>query len=393
VGSFDAAPDTRWPDVVGTSVESVIPDGCGGWYVGGAFTGVGAAAGFSNVAHIAGNKSVDTLWKPAVAGGRVRTMLLSSDKRTLYLGGDFTSVNGVARSHLAAVTTPLATTCGAAAGNAVTAWNPDPNNPVHALSFAGSRHGGEAYVYAAGAFSNFQNATVTRRKLAQLRTTDAGTVVAGWDPAANNTATLYAVEVFYDSVYVGGAGLTTIGGAARRNLAELDAGTARATSWNPNPDGTVYAIQHRRRAIFDDVETASQLPTVFVGGSFTQIGNPLKSRAGAAEIGASDDGGATPWNPSVGAGQATYGFLPITTYNTVLGGSFAARLAETDRFTGALLPWTPAPDRGALELAYSDPVLAVGGIFDSVNPGSAIPRRLLAFYCRVDAPATTGPCS
>ncbi|HZO58126.1 MAG TPA: sulfatase-like hydrolase/transferase [Solirubrobacterales bacterium] len=391
--TFKAAPDTRWPDVVGTHVESVISDGCGGWYVGGSFTGIGSVGGFTNLGRIAASKTVDAIWKPNVAGGRIRSMILSSDKRTLYIGGDFTSVNGVPRRHLAALTTPLATACGSAAGNAVTGWNPDPNNAVHALAFAGAKHGGESYVYAAGAFSNFHGATVTRRKLAQLRTTDNGTVVAGWDPGVNNTATLYAVEVFMDSVYTGGAGLTTIGGAARRNLAEIDAATARATSWNPSPNDTVQAIEHRRRAVFDDVATAMQLPTVLVGGSFTQIGNPPKSRPGAAELGASDDGGATPWSPGIDASHATYDFLPITTDETIIGGSFGTRLAETDRFTGALLGWSPGPDRGALDLAFADPVLAVGGVFDSVNPGTPVPRRLLAFYCRTDAPTATGPCS
>ena len=70
--TFRTTPDTRWPDVVGTEVRSVISDGCGGWYVGGTFTGVGNNIGFSNVAHIAANKTVDATWVPIVTGGGVR---------------------------------------------------------------------------------------------------------------------------------------------------------------------------------------------------------------------------------------------------------------------------------------------------------------------------------
>jgi hypothetical protein len=375
----------------------VISDRCGGWYVGGTFTGVGNDAGFSNLAHITAGKTVDTTWMPVVSGGGIRTMLLSSDKRTLYLGGTFTSVNAVGRRNLAAVTTPLATGCGPAAGNAVTGWNPDPNNHVHALAFPTARNGGESYIYAAGAFSNFNGATVTRRKLAELRTTDTGTVVESWDAGVNNTATLYALATFNDSVYVGGAGMTTIGGAARNNLAEINGATAQATSWNPNPNGAVHTVKHRRRAVFDEVAPAQQLPTVFAGGSFSQIGNPPRSRPGAAEIGVSDDGGATPWNPAI-AGGATYDFLPITTYSTLLGGSFGviaqgARLTETDRFTGAALDWSPNPDRGVFDLEFIDPVLAVGGVFENVGLETQMPRRLLAFYCWTDASAVSGPCS
>jgi hypothetical protein len=396
--TFNALPDTRWPDVTGTEVQAVISDRCGGWYVGGTFTGVGSEPGFFNLAHIRSNKTVDTSWVPPVTGGGVHTLLLSSDKRTLYIGGEFTSVNLAPRNHLAAVTTPLASNCGAAAGNEVTSWNPDPNNPVYSLAFPTARNGGEAYVYAAGAFSTFDNATVTLRKLAQLRTTDTGTVVESWDPGVNNTATLYTVAAFADSVYVGGAGLTDIGGAARQNLAEITGSTAQATSWNPSPNGTVEKVQHRRRAILNDVAPAAQLPTVFAGGSFTEIGNPPKERAGAAELGAYDDGGATPWSPAVASGSATYDFVPITTFNTVIGGSFGqltqgARLTETDRKTGAVLDWVPGPDRVVYDMEFIDPVLAVGGEFDTVGTGSPVQRRLLAFYCRVDASTVSGPCS
>ena len=318
--SFLAAPDTRWPDVVGTEVRSVISDRCGGWYVGGTFTGVGNDVGFSNLAHITASKTVDATWVPIVSGG-IRTMLLSSDRRTLYVGGEFTSVNGIGRSHLAAVTTPLATGCGLAAGNAVTGWDPDPNNYVHALAFPTARNGGESYVYAAGAFSSFNGATVTRRKLAELRTTDSGTVVESWDPDVNNTATLYALATFNDSLYVGGTGMTTIGGAARNNLAELVASTAQATSWEPNPNGAVYSIKHRRKAVFDDVVPGNQLPTLFVGGSFTQIGNPPKEPA----RGGRDRGIRRRGRDALEPGRYRRrddDFLPITTYNTVLGGSF-----------------------------------------------------------------------
>jgi len=396
VQSFKPVPDTRWPDVVGTEVQSVIPDGCGGWYVGGTFTGVDSATGFFNLAHIKSNKTVDTGWAPLVAGGGVHALLLSSDKRTLYVGGEFTSVNLTGRSRLAAITTPLSSGCGAAAGNAVTGWNPDPDGPVHALAFATARNGGEAHVYAAGDFSSFQGATVTRHNLAQLRTTDSGTVVESWDANVNDAATLYSVAAFADSLYVGGAGVTDIGGAARQNLAEITGSTAQATSWNPSPDGAVQVVKHRRRAIIDDVASSAQLPTVFVGGSFSQIGNPPKNRPGAAEVGASDDGGVTPWNPAVATGSAAYDFLPFTTYNTIVAGTFGAvtdgaRLTETDRFTGSILGWNPTPDQGVFDLEYSDPVLAVAGAFNAVT--GAAPRRLLAFYCRTDAPTSSGPCS
>lgn len=63
---------------------------------------------------------------------------VATDGTTVYLGGDFTGVNGVARSHLAAVT--LAT-------GATTAWAPRADNSVRALTLVGGS------VFVAGTFT------------------------------------------------------------------------------------------------------------------------------------------------------------------------------------------------------------------------------------------------
>jgi hypothetical protein len=224
----------------------------------------------------------------------------------------------------------------------------------------------------------------------------------------NGGATLLAVTSSRQgTVYVGGAGLTSIGGNPDvRNLAEVDQATGLATSWNPYPDGVVNSIQWRRFALHDVVNTAGQLPTVLVAGNFSKIGKrgpngEQSTRNRVAELGASDDGYPTPWDPSLtsptgGSGQD---ILPVNTYGTIVGGAFTnvgttslARLAETDRFSGAALDWNPALDAGVLDLSYSDPnpadgnigprLIAAGGMFGNGTP--PYPRHLLAFYCRID---------
>jgi arylsulfatase A-like enzyme len=404
VQTYHTLPDTSWPDVTaGTEVRTVIPDSCGGWFVGGTFSEV-LGVPVANLAHINSNKSVDTTWQPSVTRTSgtpsVRALLLGSG--TLYIGGQFTHVDGTTRSNLAAVTVPG---CAPPAAAAVTTWNPSPNNFVYALTFSRVTPGA---LYAAGAFGTFTqgSTTTTQRKVAEIRTTDTGSLTS-WHPDVNGSATLLAVATGTTGVYIGGNGLTSVGGATRTNLAEIDPVTAQATPWTPNPDGGVNSIYWRRIAVADSVGAAAQLPTVLVGGGFTHIGKPLPgsgqpARSKAAELDASDEGFATPWDPSLSTGSPTggaaYDILPITTSSTIVGGSFSkvgtvdrGRLAEVDRATGTVLDWNPNPDAAAFDFAYktsgnkfiAPPVMAVGGLFGNVGT-PAQQRRTLAFYCRMD---------
>ncbi|MBI2418397.1 MAG: delta-60 repeat domain-containing protein [Ignavibacteriales bacterium] len=56
------APDMRFPKVSGT-ICSAVPDGSGGWYIGGAFTKVGSY-NRNRIAHINADGTVDAAWNP-----------------------------------------------------------------------------------------------------------------------------------------------------------------------------------------------------------------------------------------------------------------------------------------------------------------------------------------
>ena len=84
---------------VNDSVYVMVPDGMGGVYIGGRFSQVGSLARQS-LAHITTSGSVDPLWDPK-PDGPVTALLLQN--RTLYIGGNFFSMNGVERWRLASV--------------------------------------------------------------------------------------------------------------------------------------------------------------------------------------------------------------------------------------------------------------------------------------------------
>jgi hypothetical protein len=393
-------PDTSWPTISsGTEIRSVIPDRCGGWYVGGTFANQVGGVDHFNLLHIKADKTVDANWNPAPGAGLRAMVLWQPDTRLsgmLYLGGTFSAVNGTPRQYLAAISTPSCD--GSVAGGTLAPWNPNPNDAVYALAPGMDQTGTSlAAIYAGGGFGQFTDGVGvvrSRSKVAEL--TPSGSPLdgrpTGWNPNAQpDSANVLALAVTANDVYVGG-GFTSVGGSSsRRYLAAIDRTTGTATGWAPDPDDSVTAL--KLRTAYDPyVEPPGALPTVYVGGRFSTIGSTPVSRAGAAEINLSDGGTTTAWNPSPGG--AAHALLPVSAFDLVLGGAFTTiqgtprgHLAETDRSTGAPYDWDPALDGTVFSLAYSAPVLAVGGAFSMAG---GLNWGQLAFYCATTSPA---PCS
>ena len=97
VDATSGVPESGFPRVNGT-VMATVPDGSGGWFIGGLFTAVGASAR-TNLAHVLNDHTV-AAWDPA-PNAIVRTMVLRGG--LLYVGGDFLTLGGIARNRIGAV--------------------------------------------------------------------------------------------------------------------------------------------------------------------------------------------------------------------------------------------------------------------------------------------------
>lgn len=143
-------------------------------YAGGSFSNArpaGAPAGSSTVAR--GNMlaydivtgALVTSWAPTF-NAQVRAMAVSPDKSRLYVGGDFTTVNGTSRRRIAAFDT--------ATGNLVASFNPPINYHVNALVATNTT------VYAGGEFQDV--GTQVRPGLAAFNASNGA--LLNWAPAA-----------------------------------------------------------------------------------------------------------------------------------------------------------------------------------------------------------------
>ena len=348
---FDAAtgePLARYPKV-GGYVWRVIPDGAGGWFIGGSFWGVGGLPR-RNLAHILANGSVAD-WAPD-PNGEVRALTLEGN--TLYVGGAFSSIAAESRSNLAAFDLRA---------GALTPWNPTTDYWVNDIAVAGNR------VYIAGYF--WHAGGQLRYRLAEL---DANTgEVTPWSPNPDNEVQTIAISG--DTLYAGGF-FKNLGTTRRKYLAAISRSTGSVLDWDAGLDRPVdFRYDGGPRAekllIHDGV--------LFVAGVFTQIGGA--SRQGLASI-TLDSARATPWDPQarreLPVRGAIFFEMAIEGNSVFVGGSFdslggapAVELGaagSVDARTGLALPWRPGTNQGVVALAASHGVVYAGGWFTSLGP-------------------------
>ena len=133
-----------------------------------------------------------------------RDMAASADGTTIYVGGNFTSVDGAARGHVAAFDR--------ATGTLKSTFTPNVSGTVHALSA-----GTNGTLYIGGSFSSAVGQA--RQNLAAVAAN--GTLQA-WAPKANNSVQAMVVSPDQSRVIVGGA-FTTLNGQYAYGMGSLRA--------------------------------------------------------------------------------------------------------------------------------------------------------------------------
>lgn len=190
-------------------------------YAVGTFTTVGTTTGGhltrNNAFSFDANTGAVSSWNPNT-NGTVDTVAFSADCSAIYLGGNFTTVNGVARSHLAKV----------AASNAAVdpAFNPAPNGEVYTLQQA---HG---HLIVGGSYTTIGG--VSRRALSSLNLTTGAVdsyvtlAVAGNLPNSRQKIYNFRLSNSGDKLLAMGS-FTSIAGTARQQMFMMDLGTSSTT--------------------------------------------------------------------------------------------------------------------------------------------------------------------
>ena len=177
-------------------------------YAGGSFSSArpaGAAAGTSQSARtnlLAFSLSTGNLksFAPKL-NGIVRVLALSPDKTKLYVGGEFTTVNGLARNRLAVFD--------ASSGALLSTFNVNLGGPVYAIAATSST------VYVGGQFTQANG--VNRGRFAAFRASDGG-LLSGWTPKSGDYQAVRALLVAPGGNVIAGGQFATIGNLSSSTL-------------------------------------------------------------------------------------------------------------------------------------------------------------------------------
>lgn len=155
---------------------------------------------------------LDTTWSPSF-NGQIKSLAVSADGKILYVGGDFTAVDGQVRNRLAAF--DLGT------HQLVAGFAPDINNTVNAIAVKGDR------VYIGGDFTKING--LWRIRLAALASVNGTT--AAWTPQADRVVSSLLFTPDGSKLVVGGQFQYLNTNALAEGMGALDPTTGASLPW------------------------------------------------------------------------------------------------------------------------------------------------------------------
>ena len=334
-GTVDAA----MPKINGDVYVS-IPDGTGGWYVGGYFDAIDTVR-ITNLAHIKGDKTVDRNWKPNPDNS---PSALAINGTILYVGGYFTEIGGQLRNYVAAfdITT-----------GSLTPWNPNANGGVQSIEPVGT------LVYLGGYFTTIGG--LSRSGLAAINATTG--VPTAWAPVISGTFGAYVKATVVDpttnTIFIGG-NFNSAGGLPRLGVARLSLTTGLASAlWFANTNTNGY---------IEDIALSGT--TLFLAGSFTTINGVARNSLAAISTLTTSLLG---WNPNLDAfdyvddisisGNTLY----FCGYFDSVNAQPRVDIAAVDVSTAALSAWAPIPNGSVSTVSATSTNVFFGGYMNGVN--------------------------
>jgi Ca2+-binding RTX toxin-like protein len=361
----------RFPDVDGR-VGTLTPDGAGGWYVGGQFTSVGGVAR-TNLAHVLADGSVDTAWAPPAPNGGIGAIAFAGGR--VYIAGGFSLLGSDPMSGMAALDPTT--------GERISSFSGSPGVSSFAVDgttlWVGGFSGGTGFLFGMDAASGATTVSM---------------------PTPNSVVSTVVKDG--DSLWVGGS-FTSVGGVPRSRIAEIDIPSRQVTTWNHGvtissvrrialSPTTVYATgQFAGRIVGLDRATGASTAfnpapqiagfgstaggsvayvdgVVYYSDEFTSIGGQQRPYLAALDP---DTGATLAWNPGLNFAADTLipdgGDLLVGGQFTSASGATRKNFAAVDVDSGAVTAWAPTANDTVSSLARAGTTIYAGGRFTTVN--------------------------
>lgn len=343
---------------------------------------VSGASGFTQIAPQARSRLLRldrgnglTSWAPTT-NGIVYTLDRSGDD--IYLGGEFTQLNGDTAHRLGRVSLANPSSSRAFTGPQ------QPGSAVYELERAGD------VIYAVGYYVDqvVQFPGSCAGSCASIarnygHAVDRNGTLVAWNPQLNALGARLSSSG--DTLYVTG-NFTSAGGQARGYGAAWDIGASQTSpplsTWNPQANGMPLCVAPSQNGA-----------TIFLGGQFTSLMGQSR-----ANMGAIADGALTPWNPGPSpAGQtsrcSTTGDTLFTSHSTqtTIEGVAQPYTTAWNMTSNARSSWNPQVNNEAYTHYVPDgsSKMWIGGLFTSVGGQPA--GYIAQVAAPTDVPTTPSP--
>lgn len=234
-------------------VHAIVTQSTGDIIIAGEFTTIGGTTR-NRIARLKSDGTLDTAFATgAGANGAIRAISTASSGK-IFIGGDFTTYDGVARNRIARLNTD---------GSLDTSFNPGTGADATIYALAADSVGG---VFLGGDFTTVNG--TTRNRIARLQNNGELDTFVTFGSGANGTVyTIAGISSSQPSPYafIGGA-FTSFNGLSRNHLVKVSQSSGSVdVSFNGStafgPDGPVYSIS---------VPITSSV--LYVGGAFNLVG-------------------------------------------------------------------------------------------------------------------------
>lgn len=228
--------------------------------------------------------------------------------------------------------------------------------------------GPDGMLYVVGQFSGIGGET--RDSLASVNPTtgEVGALSVTFGPYTASYAN--RVRFSHGNLYMSG-NFTSVNSTTRNRLASVTT-SGTLTSWNPDADGVVDALDEMNGVLY-------------VGGQFTYLGVYPRGYAGAIPYNSSTP---TSWDPNA---NGIVSFIHATPTTIFLGGAFSAiggysrtGIAAVNVVNSGLQAFSPAiTSSGSLSITsikYVQPNVYIGGVFDTVGGASRSNMACVSIY-------------
>lgn len=348
-------------------------------YLGGAFTSVGGVARQRVAAVTATTAALDAAWVPISTYGTGSVFALTADavvSDRLWVGGDIRAAFAGApvRESLAAVGGPPS-------GPATSpGWDLPTAAPLGTVTDMVTANG---VAYIGGAFrfvSGVRRLGVAGIDLDTNALTSFDALLAApASPTSSPIVAALATDSSGAKLFVGGDMFTTSNGVARTRLAVFDTATGALDTAFTSPVN----------AIIRDIEVDAGSDKVYLGGDFTganAVGTLNRSRLARLTAAGIPDATFAPSTPNNAVQSLS---LTADGATLFLAGTFTAfasptatrlRAAAIDTATGTLTPFDPAVNNAVatVELANDEQTVYLGGSFTAINGGTIATSGALA---------------